>query len=192
MVKAVSKRAVFLDRDGVINANIVRDNRPFAPTTIEGFCFLPGVETAIRNLKNAGFLIVVVTNQPDVANGITPRETVEAMHAEVRSHLAVDDIEVCFHTDSDSCACRKPKPGMLLRAASRLGIDTTQSWMVGDRWRDVDAGRAAGCATIFIDYGFVQERPVRADKIVSTLAEATEYILQRQANMGTKNDRAKC
>ena len=184
MVSSESNRAVFLDRDGVINANIVRDRRPFAPTTLEEFHFLPGVDTAIRRLKDAGFVIVVVTNQPDVPNGITPRETVEAMHARVRTHLAVDDIEACFHTDRENCTCRKPKPGMLLTAAAKHGIDTKRSWMVGDRWRDVDAGRSAGCSTVFIDYGFIQEQPVKADKIVSSLAEATGYILQCEQARG--------
>jgi D-glycero-D-manno-heptose 1,7-bisphosphate phosphatase len=180
MVSGVN-RAVFLDRDGVINANIVRDRRPFAPRTMEEFRLIAGVEAAIARLKSAGFLVIVVTNQPDVATGITPRDTVDTMHGEIRRRLGVDDIEVCFHTDRDDCACRKPKPGMLLEASGKHGIDLRRSWMVGDRWRDVDAGREAGCATVFIDYDFVQERPVKADKIVRSLDEATEYILTTTA-----------
>jgi D-glycero-D-manno-heptose 1,7-bisphosphate phosphatase len=180
MVSSGRHRAVFLDRDGVINANLVRDRRPFAPTKLDEFYFLPGVAEAITRLKEAGFLIIIVTNQPDVPNGITSRETVEAMHSEVLRHLPVDDIEVCFHTDSDGCECRKPKAGMLFNAAVKHAIDTTRSWMVGDRWRDIDAGREAGCATIFIDYGFVQDKPVRADKIVASLTEAAGYILGHQ------------
>ena len=185
------KRAVFLDRDGVINANLERDRRPFAPTTLAEFHFLPGVDASIRRLKDAGFIVIVVTNQPDVANGITPRATVDAMHAEVRARLAVDDIEVCFHTDAENCACRKPKPGMLLAAATKYGIDLKRSWMVGDRWRDVDAGRAAGCSTVFIDYGYIQDQPVLADRISFSLAEATEYILQYTVTGGIENDGTK-
>lgn len=181
------KRAVFLDRDGVINANLERDRRPFAPTTLAEFRLLPEVDTSIRRLKDAGFIVVVVTNQPDVPNGITPRETVDAMHAQVRARLAVDDIEVCFHTDAENCACRKPKPGMLLAAATKYGIDLKQSWMVGDRWRDIDAGRAVGCSTVFIDYGYIQDQPVLADKISFSLAEATEYILQHKVTGGMEN-----
>lgn len=188
MVISKSKRAVFLDRDGVINANLERDRRPFAPTKLEEFHFLPGVDLAIRRLKDAGFLIVVVTNQPDVPNGITPRETVEAMHDRIRSDLPVDDIEVCFHKDGDGCDCRKPKPGMLLTAAIKHNIDTKRSWMVGDRWRDIDAGKAAGCSTIFIDYGYVQDQPVHADKIVASLTEATGYILQSEKKQTTSRD----
>jgi D-glycero-D-manno-heptose 1,7-bisphosphate phosphatase len=180
MVSLQSNRAVFLDRDGVINANIVRNRKPFAPTKLDEFHFLDGVDTAIRRLKDAGFLIVVVTNQPDVPNGITPRQTVEAMHAKIRASLPVDDIEVCFHTDGEDCPCRKPKPGMLLAAASKHGIDLKHSWMVGDRWKDIDAGLAAGCSTIFIDYGFIQDQPVRTDTIVSSLVEATEHIMQHE------------
>jgi D-glycero-D-manno-heptose 1,7-bisphosphate phosphatase len=174
---SAGKRAVFLDRDGVINANLVRNQRPYAPTSLADFQLLPGTEAAILRLKGAGFLVIVATNQPDVSNGITPRETVDAMHAEVRSRLAVDDIEVCFHRERDACECRKPKPGMLLAAAAKHGIDLRRSWMVGDRWRDIDAGRSAGCRTVFVDYGYVQEQPVRAEKNVASLSEATEYIL---------------
>jgi len=174
---APTRRAVFLDRDGVVNANIERDRKPYAPTTLADFRLLPGVGEAIRRLKAAGFLVVVVTNQPDVRTGLTPRETVDAMHAKLRAELPVDGIEACFHTDGDRCACRKPKPGMLLAAAEKHGIDLRRSWMVGDRWRDMDAGHAAGCLTVFIDYGYVQEQPVRAEKTVASLAEATQHIL---------------
>lgn len=170
-------RAVFLDRDGVVNANIERNRKPYAPTTLEDFRLLPGVGDAIRRLKAADFLVIVVTNQPDVRTGLTPRDTVEVMHARIRTELGVDDIEACFHVEADGCACRKPKPGMLVRAAEKHAIDLTRSWMVGDRWRDMDAGHAAGCLTVFVDYGYVQEQPVRADKTVASLAEATQYIL---------------
>jgi D-glycero-D-manno-heptose 1,7-bisphosphate phosphatase len=170
-------KAVFLDRDGVINANLERNGRPVAPTRLAQFCILPGVEDAARRLKAAGFLLVVVTNQPDVANGITTKAAVEAMHVEVRRRVRVDDIAVCYHSDGDECACRKPKPGMILKAAQEHGIDLATSYLVGDRWRDVEAGRAAGCRTIFIDYGYARDRRATADKVVKSLAEAAEYIL---------------
>jgi D-glycero-D-manno-heptose 1,7-bisphosphate phosphatase len=170
-------KAVFLDRDGVINANLERNGRPVAPTCLAEFRILPGVEDAARRLKAAGFLLVVVTNQPDVANGLTTRATVEAMHAEVRRRLPVDDIAVCYHVDGDDCACRKPKPGMILKAAQEHGIDLAASYLVGDRWRDVEAGRAAGCRTIFIDYGYPQDKPATADKIVKSLAEAAGCVV---------------
>ena len=172
-------RAVFLDRDGVINANLERDAKPVAPTTLAEFRFLPGVEEATRRLKAAGFLLVVVTNQPDVRTGLISKEIVEAMHAGIRERLPVDDIIACYHVDADNCACRKPKPGMLLDAAARYGIALGASYMVGDRWRDIDAGRAVGCYTILVDNGYPAERPAVPDKTVASLAEAAQFILER-------------
>lgn len=170
-------RAVFLDRDGVINANLERDGKPVAPTTLDEFRLLPGVEQVVSALKRAGYLVIVCTNQPDVATGRTQRTTVEAMHDIVRHKLAVDDIRVCFHTDADNCACRKPKPGLILAAARERSIDLTTSYLVGDRWRDIAAGRAAGCLTIFVDYGYEQEGPNEPDHMVASLAEAASLIL---------------
>ena len=171
------KAAVFLDRDGVINANIMRDSKPVAPTHIDEFRFLPGVEDAIRRLKDAGYTVVVCTNQPDVATGRTSRATLDAMHRLVREKLKVDDIKVCFHTDRDNCDCRKPKPGMLLAAAHEYGIDLGMSYIIGDRWRDTAAGRAAGCATIFIDYGYKQDGPNAPEHVVASLSQAVDIIV---------------
>jgi len=173
-------KAVFLDRDGVINANLERDGKPVAPTSLAEFRILPGVVEAARRLKDAGFLLIVVTNQPDVATGRTPKAIMEAMHAEIRRQLPIDDIMICLHVDADDCACRKPKPGLILQAAARYGIDLPSSTVVGDRWRDVKAGRSAGCATIFVDYGYPQEQPAKPDKVVGSLVEATEIILSRK------------
>jgi D-glycero-D-manno-heptose 1,7-bisphosphate phosphatase len=173
-------RAVFLDRDGVINANLERDGRPVAPTTLAEFRILPGVEDAVRRLKAHGYLVIVITNQPDVANGLTERSTVEAMHEVIRARLAVDDIRTCFHNDAAGCECRKPKPGLILAAAAEHGIDLARSYVVGDRWRDVAAGRAAGCATIFIDYGYQQDGPSVPDKVAKSLPEAATFILGRR------------
>jgi len=170
-------KAVFLDRDGVINANLMRDGKPVAPTTLAEFRVLPGSGEAVRRLKDAGFLTVIVTNQPDVATGRTPKATMEAMHEEIRRLMPIDDIMICFHTDADQCSCRKPKPGLLLDAAAKHGIDLSSSFMVGDRWRDVLAGQAAGCRTILVDHNYVQDRPAVPDKIVKSLTEAASYIL---------------
>lgn len=172
-------RAVFLDRDGVINANLERDGRPVAPTKLAEFRILPGVADAIRRLREHGYLVIVITNQPDVANGLTERPTVEAMHDVIRAQLAVDDIKTCFHNDAAGCDCRKPKPGLILGAAAEYDIDLERSYVVGDRWRDVAAGRAAGCATIFIDYGYKQEGPNCPDKVAKSLPDAAAFILGR-------------
>jgi D-glycero-D-manno-heptose 1,7-bisphosphate phosphatase len=175
-------KAVFLDRDGVITANIERHGRPVAPTTLEEFQIMPDVEDNIGRLKAAGFAVIVVTNQPDVSTGLTRRETVDAMHAELFRRLAIDDIKACFHTDAANCACRKPKPGMLLEAAAERGIDLSASYMVGDRWRDIGAGQAAGCTTIFIDYGYKQDGPCEPDKVVGSFTDATNHILAYDAS----------
>lgn len=169
--------AIFLDRDGVISANLERDGKPVAPTSLNEFRLLPGVVDAVHRLKDAGYLIIVCTNQPDVATGRTPRTAVDAMHDLVRAKLQVDDIKTCFHIDADACLCRKPKPGMIFDAAREHSIDLSRSYMVGDRWRDICAGRAAGCLTVFVDYGYEQEGPNEPDHVVGSLSEATQLIL---------------
>src|SRR4051794_14156813 len=172
------RSAVFLDRDGVINRNEVRRGRPYSPESLEDFVILPGVPDAVAALRAAGFLVIVVTNQPDVGAGKVSRALVDAMHDRVRRELGVDDIEVCYHVDSDGCTCRKPKPGMLLRAAEKHGIALDRSFMVGDRWRDVDAGRAVGCRTVFVDYDYESEpRPQHPDLIVRSLPEAVSFMV---------------
>jgi D-glycero-D-manno-heptose 1,7-bisphosphate phosphatase len=171
------RAAIFLDRDGVINANVLRDGKPVAPTHLNEFHFLPGVKEAVHRLKDAGYVVIVCTNQPDVATGRTSRATLAAMHELVREQLKVDEIKACVHTDKDGCACRKPKPGMLLVAAREFNIDLRASFMIGDRWRDIAAGRAAGCATIFVDYGYEQDGPNEPDHVVTSLSEAADVIL---------------
>jgi D-glycero-D-manno-heptose 1,7-bisphosphate phosphatase len=176
----IQRRAVFLDRDGVINRALERAGLPYSPASVGEFEFLPGVVAACAKLKRAGYLLVVATNQPEVGRGTLKQELVEAIHAEMRRRLPIDRVEACFHAGkSDSeCDCRKPKPGMLLRAARALGIDLKQSWMVGDRWRDVDCGRAAGCRTIFIDRGYAEELRQKPHFSAGNLAEAADIILR--------------
>src|ERR1700730_1726764 len=153
-------RAVFLDRDGVINRPVIVDGKPFPPRTVAEFEILPGVNQACSDLKNAGFLLVVVTNQPDVGRGILKKEVVEAIHKTMMGYLPIDRVEVCYHAGAEfgeECECRKPRPGMLFAAANVLAIDLSRSFMIGDRWRDVECGRNAGCRTIFIDWGYAEE-----------------------------------
>ena len=169
-------RAVFLDRDGVINRQFERARRGFAPRTLEEFKILPGVKETITRFKAKGFLVIVVTNQPDVATGKTAREVVEAMHEKLRSELAVEDIYVCYHADADNCDCRKPESGMLRAAARDWDIELEQSFMVGDRWRDIAAGKDVGCKTVFVDYGYAEPWPKGPDAVVSSLAEAGPVI----------------
>ena len=173
----IARRAVFLDRDGVINAAVVRGGRPYPPARPEDVEILPGVEQALAELRRAGYLLVVVTNQPDVARGSQTREVVDAIHARLTAALPLDAVYSCFHDDADRCACRKPAPGLLLDAARDLGIDLPASIMVGDRWRDVEAGAAAGCRTVFIDRGYAERRPHAFDASAPSLSEAAPWIL---------------
>jgi D-glycero-D-manno-heptose 1,7-bisphosphate phosphatase len=173
------RRAVFLDRDGVISRAVVRHGKPYPPARVEDLEVLPGVAEALRHLKAAGYLLIVVTNQPDVARGVQSRAAVEAMHARLASILSIDEFRVCYHDDGDACACRKPNPGLLLDAARAHGVDLHASIMVGDRWRDVEAGRRAGCATVFLDHGYAERKPAQPDVVVSSLTEAADWIKSR-------------
>jgi len=172
-------KAVFLDRDGVINRAVVRDGKPHPPDTIEDLEVLDGVPDALRKLRGAGFRLIVVTNQPDVARGTQTREAVEAMHARLTAELAVDEVIACYH-DGDDCDCRKPKPGALLDAAQRHGVELENSFMVGDRWRDIEAGQRAGCRCLFVDHGYTEQQPAGSFVRVPSLAAAADWILENQ------------
>ena len=183
------KRAVFLDRDGVINQPKVVEGKPYPPAAVEEFILLPGVVEACQSLKQAGFLLVVVTNQPDVGCGTLSREAVEAIHAHLCKLLPIDRVEVSYDSGRENppSEFRKPRPGMLLRAAGELGIDLEKSFMVGDRWRDIDCGHAAGCTTIFIDYGY--DEPLRQPPHfrVANLMAAARIILERALRLDERD-----
>jgi len=174
--------AVFLDRDGVINDVVLREGKSFPPDDVAHLRILPGVATALHALKQAGFPLVVVTNQPDVGAGLQTRDRVEAIHDRLRATLPLDAIEVCFHTDLDACACRKPRTGMLENAARRMGLDLGRSFLVGDRWRDIEAGTAVGCTTFWIDRAYAERAPACFDHRVASLLEASRTILTLHAS----------
>lgn len=171
-------KAVFLDRDGVLNEALVRDGLPYAPNRLDDLKIYPEAAPALARLKAAGFLLIVVTNQPDVARGLQSREVIVQMDAAVRAALPVDDIFVCWHDDIDHCHCRKPKPGLILDAATRYGIDLGASFMVGDRWRDIDCGANAGVRTVLVDRHWPERAPDHApDFRAPGIAEAADWIL---------------
>jgi D-glycero-D-manno-heptose 1,7-bisphosphate phosphatase len=180
--QAVSKRAVFLDRDGTLNHQIVRAGKPYPPDRLEDFKLFPDVPEACRALHAAGFVLIVATNQPDVGRGDQQQSVVEAMHARLVGLVPeISRIEVCYapgqgreHPENRR---RKPEPGMVLDAARDLGLDLSRSWMIGDRWRDVDCGRRAGLRTVFIDFGYAEELKAAPDFTVKTFAEAARIIL---------------
>ncbi|MBV8122029.1 MAG: HAD-IIIA family hydrolase [Alphaproteobacteria bacterium] len=177
-------RAVFLDRDGVLTIPEFRDGRSFAPRRLADFRLYDDAAVSARRMKDAGFGLVVVTNQPDVGHGLLALDVVEAMHRRLAAAIPVDAIESCYHRQDEGCDCRKPKSGMLRCAAARLGIDCRCSFMIGDRASDVEAGRNVGCRTIFIDRGYIDEQPGQADFIVKSLAEATSIILRCSRGTG--------
>ena len=171
-------RAVFLDRDGVINRPLIRDGKPYPPGSLQQFEIYPDVARACVALKDAGYLLIVATNQPDVGRGTQSRAVVDDMHATMCRRLPIDRVEVCYDPGhGEGSEFYKPAPGMLLRAARELNIDLPASFMVGDRWRDIDCGAAAGCQTIFIDRGYNERLRCQPHYTVSSLLEAVQLIL---------------
>ena len=178
----MSRKAVFLDRDGVLNEAIVRNGKPYPPASVSELVIIPDAGECLAELRNAGFLLIVVSNQPDVARGTQTLQAVEQIHSAMRSKLTLDAIYVCYHDSDENCTCRKPKPGMLLTAAADHDIDLPASYMIGDRWRDVDAGAGAGCRTVLIDRGYLERGPMNPPcKTVSRLRDAVAWILAESA-----------
>jgi D-glycero-D-manno-heptose 1,7-bisphosphate phosphatase len=172
-------RAVFLDRDGVLNRAIVRDGKPYPPASLAEMQIVEGAADSLARLKDRGFLLLVVTNQPDVARGTQTLGAIQAMHEVMRQALPLDDFLICPHDDRDGCQCRKPAPGLMLEARQRYGIDLSRSFLVGDRWRDVDAGQAAGCRTVFLDMNYRERGPsIPPDARVGSLPEAVDWIVR--------------
>jgi D-glycero-D-manno-heptose 1,7-bisphosphate phosphatase len=169
--------AVFLDRDGVLNRAIVRDGKPYPPASVDELEIVLDAACALARLRAAGYLLIVVTNQPDVGRGTTKLAVVEGINDRLRASLPLDAVAMCTHDNVDQCTCRKPKPGLLLQAAEKFGIDLSKSYMIGDRWRDIDAGKAAGCRTALIGDGYAEGLKSRPDTTVGTLTEAADWIL---------------
>lgn len=174
---AARRRAVFLDRDGVLNEAVVVDGHPAPPDSVADLVLTPGVEEACAALHGAGFLLIVVTNQPDIARRTRERATVDAINEELRRRLGLDDVLTCPHDDADGCGCRKPLPGLILEAARRWNVALGESVMVGDRWRDVDAGRSAGCRTVLLDRDYDERPAAGADLVTGTLRDAVPWIV---------------
>lgn len=181
MIPAPKNKAVFLDRDGVLNRAVVRAGRPYPPACLSELELLPGVREACAVLRDAGYLLVMVTNQPDIARGTLTQGTLDQMNTWLARELHLDDVRVCPHDDRDACACRKPKPGLVTSAAQEHGIDLGLSFLVGDRWRDIEAGREAGVRTVFIDYGYREKCAPEPDCTVQNLAQAADWILAATA-----------
>ena len=172
------KKAVFLDRDGVINKAFVKKGLPTSPNSLDELEILPGVKESITRLKKLNFICLVVTNQPDVPRGKISKSNVIKMNNFLKKEIEFDDIFVCYHDDKDNCNCRKPKPGLLLQASKKWNVDFKKSFMIGDRWREIDAGKNLGCKTIFLDYNYKDIKPKNHDFVTDTLLNAT-YIIEK-------------
>jgi D-glycero-D-manno-heptose 1,7-bisphosphate phosphatase len=178
-IGAVSRPAIFLDRDGTINAAVVRGGRAYPPAEVCDMVIPADVPGALQRLADAGFALIVVTNQPDVARGRQTRANVERINAALAARLPIDEFRVCYHDDDDRCGCRKPEPGLLLQAPL---YDISHSILIGDRWRDIEAGRRAGVqTTILIDSGHSEPCDLEPDVRVRSLGEAADWILALNA-----------
>ncbi len=170
------RRAVFLDRDGVINKALVYNGLPYAPNNLSELEILPGVHEALESLHQLGYLLIVITNQPDVSRGLVKKANVEIINQALLSSLPIDEIKTCYHDDSDNCICRKPLPGAIFEAASKYQINLSKSFMIGDRWRDIEAGQKAGCQTLLVKANYSEREPIKPNYIVSSLLEAQKII----------------
>ena len=170
------KKSVFLDRDGVINKAYIKDGLPQSPNSLNELKILPGVRESIIKLKKLNFICLMVTNQPNVSRKKIEKNSVIQMNNFLKNEIALDDIFVCYHDDSDNCNCRKPKPGLLLQAGKKWDVDFKKSFMIGDRWRDIQAGEKVGCKTIFLDYKYNEKKPKKPDFVSDSLLNAAHII----------------
>jgi len=170
-------KAVFFDRDGVLNKALIRNGQPHSPEHLEEFEFSCGAAEALCSLKRAGFLLIVATNQPNVARRLQQQSDVEIIHEKLKSSLPLDDVRICYHDDYHHCSCRKPEPGLLLSAARDWEVRLSDSYMIGDRWKDMEAGRRAGCKTIFLEHSYNGNEPRIADYYANSILEAAKWIL---------------
>ncbi len=172
----IRRPAVFLDRDGVLTREIVRDGAAYAPTRVEDFVLVPEAGAQVQRLRDAGFICIVFTNQPELANGKLNPADLEEMHRQMRAAISLDDIYFCPHGRDDGCPCYKPKPGMIEQAVARWDIDLAASYVVGDRWRDIGAGNVTGCYSILIDRSYSGD--CLPDLRVASLTEAVDAVLR--------------
>ena len=185
----MARAAVFLDRDGVLVVPEFRDGRSYAPTTLDNFHIYSDAQNALAELKEKGYALVVVSNQPDVGKGIIAAHVLDEMNKRLFDALPIDDIRVCTHRQDEVCDCRKPKPGMLLSAAEHWDVDLSRSYMIGDRDSDVEAGARAGCTPVFIDLDYAGPKPTKQSVTVRSLREATNWIRMRQTRCdGTRGE----
>jgi len=174
------KRAVFLDRDGVVNRAPLIEGLPHSPRSVRELEIMPGVREAVSILLDFNYEIVVVTNQPDISRGLLQNDELDKIHKEISSQTGIKHFFFCIHDNQHRCACRKPKPGMLIYAALELNLSLERSFLVGDRRKDIQAGQEAGCQCFFIDYEYPEKLPDQPFYRVASLLEAAVLITENQ------------
>ena len=157
---------------------MIIDGKSYAPRSLKDFKIFPKVKSDIKKLKNRGFKVFVITNQPDIGNKLLKKKTLNEMHSLLKTKVPIDKIYFCPHTKNDRCKCRKPKPGMIIKASNNLKIRLKESYVIGDRKTDIDAGLKAGCKTIFVNNNYYEKRPTKQEKTVKSLHAAVKYILK--------------
>jgi D-glycero-D-manno-heptose 1,7-bisphosphate phosphatase len=173
----IKTKAIFLDRDGVLNKAIIINGKPYPPSTVDELEIPKDVYEGIELLKHSGYKLIVITNQPDVARGTTTIEKVDKINDAIVKHLQIDQVISCFHDDCDNCSCRKPKTGMILEAVKKWNIDLSFSYLIGDRWRDIQTAKNVGLSSILINYDY-DEKKINADFECSNFEEAANFILK--------------
>ena len=169
-------KAIFLDRDGVVNLPVVINNKPYPPRNVFGTQIMPNIANILSWTNKMGYLNIIVTNQPDISRGTQSEDNVIAINKYLYDNIPIDDIYVCIHDDKDGCFCRKPKSGLLHWAGIEHNIDLKLSWMIGDRKSDIIAGISAGCKTIFIDYNYNEIKPIDANYIIKDISELWDIL----------------
>ena len=187
----MQNKAIFLDRDGVLNDSIVKQGKPYPPAALSELSIAEDVLPALELLKEQGYLLIGATNQPDVARGTTAQSVVESINQALMEHLPLDEIRVCYHDDADKCYCRKPLPGLLLQAAVDHNINLQESFMIGDRWKDVEAGVKAGCKTVWLNRDYAEQKPTQQPDFTATsMLQAAKWIteinLQGESNEASR------
>jgi D-glycero-D-manno-heptose 1,7-bisphosphate phosphatase len=178
-----NRMAVFLDRDGTLNKAYIEDGLPISPSSLNKFKIIKGVKKSINRLKKLNFLCILITNQPDVFRGKIAKKTVVKMNSYIKKKIKLDDMFVCYHDNEHNCSCRKPKPGLLLKASKKWKIDLKKSFMIGDRWKDILAGKKVGCKTIFINNNYKNDKKVKADFTFKSLLKAVNKVEKLRKNI---------
>jgi D-glycero-D-manno-heptose 1,7-bisphosphate phosphatase len=176
----MKNKAVFFDRDGVLNFSEIKNRKPYPPKNADNLIIVENAKELLNELKNQKFLLICITNQPDFSRGTRTLQNIQQSNDKVSKTLNLDDLFCCLHDNKDNCSCRKPKPGMIFEAEKKWNIDLTKSFLIGDRKSDIEAGISANLKTIFIDYDYDEEKPNKYDFKCSNLQQAVSFILNEK------------